>query len=169
MHWHSIAIWCVNCCWDISASLIQLSVVSLTLFCCHTDTHGYSIWCTYIRLVCFPDRISEWYQSTILEYEPADCRSCWSYQSRYVHFVISTESVWISEIYLKDVEDFVSRLVTNKTRYAKIDRPAGVVSFQQTKDPSEVLNEWSHNLNSLMTLVTKTTHLINKERMVHSV
>ena len=71
--------------------------------------------------------------------------------------------------FLKDIEDFVSRLVTSKTIYAKIDRPAGIVSFQQTKDPSEVLNEWSHNLNSLMTLVTKTTHLINKERMVHAV
>lgn len=69
----------------------------------------------------------------------------------------------------QDVEDFVSRLVTSKTIFAKIDRPAGIVSFQQTKDPSEVLNEWSHSLNSLMTLVTKTTHLINKERMVHAV
>ena len=86
-----------------------------------------------------------------------------------VSSVMSTDSVQISDIYLKDIEDFVSRLVTNKTIYAKIDRPAGVVSFQQTKDPSEVLNEWSHNLNSLMTLVTKTTHLINKERMVHAI
>lgn len=83
--------------------------------------------------------------------------------------IMTTESVEMLEICFKDVEDFVSRLVTNKTIYAKIDRPAGVVSFQQTKDPSEVLNEWSHNLNSLMTLVTKTTHLINKERMVHAI
>ena len=33
----------------------------------------------------------------------------------------------ISDIYLKDVEDFVLRLVVNKIIYAKIDRPTGVV------------------------------------------
>ena len=55
---------------------------------------------------------------------------------------MSTEFVQISDIYLKDVEDFVMRLVVNKTIiYAEIDCPTGVVSFQQTKDPSEVLNE----------------------------
>lgn len=49
----------------------------------------------------------------------------------------------------------------------KIDRPSGVVSFQAAKDPSELLNDWSHNLNTLMTLIQRTTHLINKEEMVH--
>ena len=57
--------------------------------------------------------------------------------------------------------------MTNKTIYARIDRPSGIMNFSQAKDPSEVLNEWSHNLNSLMMLVSKTTHLINKEEMVH--
>lgn len=58
-------------------------------------------------------------------------------------------------------------MVTKKTIYARIDRPAGIVSFRQVKDPSEVLNSWSENLNSLMMLVSRTTHLINKEEMVH--
>ena len=40
--------------------------------------------------------------------------------------VMSTE-FQISDIYLKDVEDFVLRLVVNKIIYAKIDRPTGVV------------------------------------------
>ena len=67
----------------------------------------------------------------------------------------------------QDSEVYISDLVTKKTIYARIDRPAGVVSFSQTQDPSEVLNEWSTNLSNLMTLVSKTTHLINKEEMVH--
>ena len=50
----------------------------------------------------------------------------------------------------------VLQLVVNKSIYAKIDRPAGVVSFQQTKDPSKVLNEWPHDLKSVMTLVTNS-------------
>ena len=35
------------------------------------------------------------------------------------------------------------------------------------QDPLENLNTWSYNTNKLMDLVMKTTHLINKEEMVH--
>ena len=35
------------------------------------------------------------------------------------------------------------------------------------QDPLEALNSWSSNTNKLMDLVMKTTHLINKEEMVH--
>jgi len=31
----------------------------------------------------------------------------------------------------------------------------------------QMLNEWSHNISDLLGLVMKTTHLINKEEMVH--
>ncbi|VDN11317.1 unnamed protein product [Dibothriocephalus latus] len=34
---------------------------------------------------------------------------------------------------------------------------------------TDVLNDWSHNINSLMGLINQATHLINKERMVHAV
>lgn len=58
-------------------------------------------------------------------------------------------------------------MVVAGTVHGKTDRPAGIVSFQDTKDPSEVLNDWSNNVNTLMTLIARTTHLINKEEMVH--
>ncbi|KDR19074.1 26S proteasome non-ATPase regulatory subunit 12 [Zootermopsis nevadensis] len=67
---------------------------------------------------------------------------------------------------VEETEDFLSNLVVNKTVLAKTDRPAGVVSFTQSKDPNDVLNDWSNHLSSLMQLVNKTTHLINKEEMV---
>ena len=44
---------------------------------------------------------------------------------------------------------------------------AGVVNFHKSKNPNEQLNEWSHDISTLMSLVQKTTHLINKEEMVH--
>ncbi|XP_066140222.1 26S proteasome non-ATPase regulatory subunit 12 [Euwallacea fornicatus] len=66
-----------------------------------------------------------------------------------------------------ETEEFLSTLVVNKTVQAKTDRPAGVVHFQQVKDPSDVLNDWARDLASLMQLVNKTTHLINKEECVH--
>jgi len=66
-----------------------------------------------------------------------------------------------------EVEEFLSNLVVSKTVEAKIDRLDGTLSFQRTKDPNDVLNEWSSNVNSLMNLVNKATHLISKEEMVH--
>ncbi|KAK5641305.1 hypothetical protein RI129_009852 [Pyrocoelia pectoralis] len=66
-----------------------------------------------------------------------------------------------------ETEEFLSQMVVNKTVHAKTDRPAEVVHFQQSKDPSDILNDWAHDLSSLMQLVNKTTHLINKEECVH--
>lgn len=43
----------------------------------------------------------------------------------------------------------------------------GVVSFHRAQQPNELLNDWSHSCSKLMQLVQKTTHLINKEEMVH--
>lgn len=66
-----------------------------------------------------------------------------------------------------ETEEFLSNLVVKKTIEAKTDRPDGVVCFSQNKDPDEILNEWSNHLSTLMQLVNKTTHLINKEEMIH--
>lgn len=57
--------------------------------------------------------------------------------------------------------------MVNKVIWAKVDRLVGVVSFSAHKDPNEVLNDWSGNIDSLMQLVGKTNHLINKEEMIH--
>uniref|UniRef100_T1J1H9 PCI domain-containing protein n=1 Tax=Strigamia maritima TaxID=126957 RepID=T1J1H9_STRMM len=71
------------------------------------------------------------------------------------------------DLTVQETEDFLSTLVVNKTVQAKTDRLAGIINFSQHKDPNEVLNEWSHNIDSLMQLVNKATHLINKEEMIH--
>ncbi|KAL1483016.1 hypothetical protein MTO96_033423 [Rhipicephalus appendiculatus] len=67
----------------------------------------------------------------------------------------------------KGTEDVLSELVVANRVWAKIDRLAGVVCFSCHKEPNQVLNEWSSNLNSLMALLSKTSHLISKEEMVH--
>lgn len=70
----------------------------------------------------------------------------------------------------KEAESFLSSLVTSKTVYARIDRPRGCVSFvPASKGPTKVLNEWSADVNSLLQLISKTTHLIAKEDMVQSI
>jgi len=67
----------------------------------------------------------------------------------------------------EEAEEYLSNLVTSKTVFAKIDRPAGIVVFRPPKDASDTLNVWSHDISELMGLLNKTTHLITKEQMVH--
>ena len=69
--------------------------------------------------------------------------------------------------FLQESEEFLSNLVTSKTVYAKIDRPSGIVTFRPVKDANDILNEWSHSITDLMSLINKATHLITKEQMVH--
>jgi 26S proteasome regulatory subunit N5 len=52
---------------------------------------------------------------------------------------------------------------------AKIDRPAGLVTFAPKVSAEATLSEWSSDLGSLLSLVERTCHLINKENMLHKV
>jgi len=65
-----------------------------------------------------------------------------------------------------EVEVCLCAMIVGGTVTGKIDRKSGIVSFSSMKDPSEALNDWNHNLNKLMGLIKRTTHLINKEEMV---
>jgi len=68
-----------------------------------------------------------------------------------------------------ETEKHVSQLVVKSTIYAKIDRPRGVVAFRKTETPNDVLNKWSGDIDSLLSLVENTVHLIQREHMVHKV
>ncbi|KAK7752533.1 proteasome regulatory particle subunit [Diatrype stigma] len=65
-----------------------------------------------------------------------------------------------------ETEKYISELVCSKTVYARIDRPARVVSFAQPRDVDDVLNEWSSNMKSLLGLLERVDHLITKEEMM---
>jgi 26S proteasome regulatory subunit N5 len=65
-----------------------------------------------------------------------------------------------------ETEKYISELVTAKTIYAKIDRPARVVSFAKPRDADDILNEWSHNMKSLLGHLERIDHLITKEEMM---
>merc|ERR1712180_107404 len=66
-----------------------------------------------------------------------------------------------------EAEDFLSTMVVKKTVEAKTDRLDGIVDFTKQQDPNDMLNNWSHSISELLSLVMKTTHLVNKEEMVH--
>ena len=48
------------------------------------------------------------------------------------------------------------------------DRLSGIVNFECKKLPSERLNDWSRTIDTLMDLLNKATHCIQKEEMVHA-
>lgn len=66
-----------------------------------------------------------------------------------------------------DAEQAISDQVVTGAVSAKIDRLAGVVHFSSAQSATELLTDWSRNLDSVMRLVGEVGHLINKERMVH--
>jgi len=66
----------------------------------------------------------------------------------------------------EETEKYISELVTSKTVYAKIDRPARIVSFAKPRDADDTLNEWSFNMKSLLGLLERVDHLITKEEMM---
>ncbi|KAF1983857.1 PCI-domain-containing protein [Aulographum hederae CBS 113979] len=65
-----------------------------------------------------------------------------------------------------ETEKYISELVTAKTIYAKIDRPARIVNFAKPRDADDVLNEWSGDMKSLLGLLERIDHLITKEEMM---
>ncbi len=65
-----------------------------------------------------------------------------------------------------ETEKYISQLVTAKTVYAKIDRPARIVSFAKPRDADDALNEWSGSMKSLLGLLERIDHLITKEEMM---
>ncbi|RYP20680.1 hypothetical protein DL765_002630 [Monosporascus sp. GIB2] len=65
-----------------------------------------------------------------------------------------------------ETEKYISELVCSKTVYARIDRPARIVSFAKPRDVDDVLNEWSSNMKSLLGLLERVDHLITKEEMM---
>lgn len=89
----------------------------------------------------------------------------------------------------QSAEKYVSELVSNKSIYARIDRPSNVVSFVAPKNANELLNDWcassntidpgrslTHTLtnrtsstDSLLRIVETISHLVGKERMQHGV
>ncbi|XP_057311225.1 26S proteasome non-ATPase regulatory subunit 12-like [Hydractinia symbiolongicarpus] len=86
---------------------------------------------------------------------------------KYYTQITMQKMAHLLDLSVEDSEKFLSDLVTSKTVFAKIDRPAGIVVFRPPKEAGDTLNEWSRDISELMNLLNKTTHLITKEKMVH--
>ena len=86
--------------------------------------------------------------------------------AKYYTRIEMTRLTQLLDLSEEETEKYISELVTNKTIYAKIDRPARIVSFAKPRDADDVLNEWSGNMKSLLGLLERIDHLITKEEMM---
>ena len=66
----------------------------------------------------------------------------------------------------EETEKYISDLVTKKTVYARIDRPARIVSFEVKRGPDEVLDDWSGSMKGLLQLLERVGHLMQREEMM---
>jgi len=65
-------------------------------------------------------------------------------------------------------ERHLAEMVTSKQTYARIDRPAGIITFARKQTANETVEKWSNDISSLLALVDETCHLINKEYMLQA-
>ncbi|KAH7885964.1 hypothetical protein F5I97DRAFT_1183425 [Phlebopus sp. FC_14] len=56
----------------------------------------------------------------------------------------------------QQTEETLAKLVVSKTIWARIDRPAGIVSFTSKRSAEDVMNDWSSDMQKLLGLVEKT-------------
>lgn len=66
-----------------------------------------------------------------------------------------------------ETETYISDLVNQGIIYAKINRPVKVVNFEKPKNSSELLNEWSQNVDQLLEHIETIGHLITKEEILY--
>eukprot|EP01039_Chlorochromonas_danica_P005272 gene5273-5807_t len=66
-----------------------------------------------------------------------------------------------------ELEGHLSNLSFSGDLRLKIDRPAGIVTFQHNRQPEEVLSDWSADITKMLSLLESTCHLVNREIMVH--
>ncbi|TIB61736.1 hypothetical protein E3P78_02670 [Wallemia ichthyophaga] len=70
------------------------------------------------------------------------------------------------EVDERQVEEILSSLVENGTIYAKIDRPAKMITFTKPKRTDDVLNDFTNNISKLLSLVETVNYQIEKEKAV---
>lgn len=70
---------------------------------------------------------------------------------------------------LEEAEDYISELVVSKMIFAKIDRPKGIISFRPIREAGELLDTWSHSIGELLDVMEKTSHLVQRETMLHQI
>ncbi|KAI1789766.1 hypothetical protein LXA43DRAFT_1182999 [Ganoderma leucocontextum] len=68
----------------------------------------------------------------------------------------------------QQTEETLCRLVVSGTVWARIDRPASIVNFRQSRGAEDVMNDWSSDMQRLLGLVEKTWMGVNAAQAAQS-
>lgn len=88
--------------------------------------------------------------------------------AKYYHTITLERFAELLSITTDILEKQICKAVNEHQIYAKIDRPKKVVTFVKPKDPKEVLQTWSSDIDVLLSIVNDTCFLIETEEMVHA-
>eukprot|EP00798_Chlamydomonas_sp_ICE-L_P019746 gene19746-26438_t len=89
--------------------------------------------------------------------------------AKYYTRVTMTRLSELLDLPQAEAEKHISELVVSKAIAARMDRPAGVVTFGARQEAEDALNSWANNIGKLLELVEKSTMNIQKEAMTHKV
>jgi len=89
--------------------------------------------------------------------------------AKYYNRIRTTRLAQLLALTVNETEQELSRLVVSGAVFAKIDRPHGIVFFKKAPQPTDVLNNWASDIETLLGLVENTCHLIHRENMVHKI
>jgi 26S proteasome regulatory subunit N5 len=68
----------------------------------------------------------------------------------------------------QQTEDTLARLVVSGTVWARVDRPAQIVNFRSKRSAEDVMNDWSSDMQKLLSLVEKTWMGMNAAQAAQS-
>jgi 26S proteasome regulatory subunit N5 len=72
----------------------------------------------------------------------------------------------------EEAESTLTEMIVEGKIVAKVDRLTGIVVFVKNDlkrvDEHVLLNQWSSQIDSLLSLMVKTNHMISKEEMAQS-
>eukprot|EP00898_Chlorokybus_atmophyticus_P002570 jgi/Chlat1/3313/Chrsp22S03479 len=89
--------------------------------------------------------------------------------SKYYTRITTKRLAALMDLPMEDAERHLADMVVSKALVAKVDRPAGIVSFRPLQESTELLNDWSSHIGRLLSLVERSCHQIHKETMIHKV
>ena len=68
----------------------------------------------------------------------------------------------------QQTEETLCRLVVSGTVWARVDRPAGIISFRKGRSAEDVMNDWSSDMQRLLGLVEKAWMGMNAAQAAQS-
>jgi 26S proteasome regulatory subunit N5 len=76
--------------------------------------------------------------------------------AQYYTRITLTRLMTLLDLDTQQTEETLSRLVVDGTIWARIDRPAGIVNFRAKRSAEDIMNDWSSDMQKLLSLVEKS-------------